>query len=282
MTETLPPEDGVAATPPEDEVEASRMPLLAHLIELRQRLIRAIAAVLVAFVVCFIFAKQIYNVLLIPYVWAASAHGDVPRLIYTAPQEYFITQMKVALFGALFIAFPVIAIQIYKFVAPGLYKNERQSFVPYLIATPVLFIVGALVVFSIMMPLAMRFFLSLEQPGGNGVAAIDLLPKVDEYLGLVMTLILAFGLVFQLPVILTLLARIGIVSSDMLKGGRRYAIVLAFVAAAVLTPPDLISQFGLALPTLLLYEGSILSVKLVERRRARAEAAREAAEGKAA
>ncbi len=280
MTETLPPEEGAATTPPEnDEVEASRMPLLAHLIELRQRLIRAIAAVLVAFVVCFIFAKQIYNVLLIPYVWAASAHGDVPRLIYTAPQEYFITQMKVALFGALFIAFPVIAIQIYKFVAPGLYKNERQSFVPYLIATPVLFIVGALVVFSIMMPLAMRFFLSLEQPGGNGVAAIDLLPKVDEYLGLIMTLILAFGLVFQLPVVLTLLARIGIVSSDMLKGGRRYAIVLAFIAAAVLTPPDLISQFSLALPTLLLYEGSILSVKLVERRRARDEAAREAAEG---
>ena len=131
---------GAAATPPaEDEVEASRMPLLAHLIELRQRLIRAIAAVMVAFVVCFIFAKQIYNVLLIPYVWASSMHGDVPRLIYTAPQEYFITQMKVALFGALFIAFPVIAIQIYKFVAPGLYKNERQSFVPYLIATPVLF-----------------------------------------------------------------------------------------------------------------------------------------------
>ncbi len=273
-----------AASPPEteDEVEASRMPLLAHLIELRQRLIRAIAAVMVAFVICFIFAKQIYNILLIPYVWAASAHGDVPRLIYTAPQEYFITQMKVALFGALFIAFPVIAIQIYKFVAPGLYKNERQSFVPYLVATPVLFIIGALVVFGIMMPLAMRFFLSLEQPGGNGQAAIDLLPKVNEYLGLVMTLILAFGLVFQLPVILTLLARIGIVSSDMLKGGRRYAVVLAFIAAAVLTPPDLISQFGLALPTLLLYEGSIISVRLVERRRARTEAAREAAEGNTA
>ena len=261
----------------EDEIEASRAPLLTHLIELRGRLIRALIAILVAFIVCFAFAKQIYNVLLMPYVWAAANHGDAARLIYTAPQEYFVTQMKVALFGALFVAFPVIATQIYKFVAPGLYKKERKAFIPYLVATPVLFVLGGAVVFFILMPLALRFFLSLQQSGSIDSASIQALFKVSDYLSLIMGLILAFGLVFQLPIILTLLARIGIVSSDMLKSGRRYAIVLAFIAAAVLTPPDIISQISLAIPTLLLYEASIWSVRAVEKRRAIDDAASEAA-----
>ena len=261
----------------EDEVEASRAPLLTHLMELRTRLIWALVAILIAFIACFFFAGQIYNILVMPYEWAAGSDRDI-RLIYTAPQEFFITQLKLALFGAIFIAFPVIATQIYRFVAPGLYKVERNAFVPYLIATPILFVLGAAVVFFVMMPLAMSFFLSLEQQGGEGQAAIELLPKVNEYLSLIMGLILAFGLVFQLPVVLTLLAQIGVVNYDTLKRGRRYAIVLAFVAAAVLTPPDVISQFALAVPTIALFELSLITVRWMEKRKAAADAAAAQAE----
>ena len=265
-----------SATDDEDDIEASKAPLLEHLVELRQRLVRSIIAIAIAFVVCFYFADDIFNLLIIPYERAAGAEREI-RLIYTAPQEYFFTQMKLALFGALFLAFPIIANQIYKFVAPGLYKHERHAFLPYLVATPILFAMGAALVYFIVMPLALGFFLSLEQGPEEGRAVIELLPKVNEYLGLIMTLLFAFGLVFQLPVVLTLLARAGIVDAEGLKKKRKYAVVMAFVASAVLTPPDPISQLGLAVPTLLLYELSIQAVRLVEKRRAAARAKADAA-----
>jgi sec-independent protein translocase protein TatC len=261
----------------EDEIESTKAPLIEHLIELRSRLMRAFIAIFIAFIVCFFFASRIFNILVIPYERAAGPLREI-KLIYTAPQEYFFTQMKLALFGALFIAFPVIANQIYKFVAPGLYKNERRAFLPFLVATPILFGLGAMLVYFVVMPLAMKFFLSMEQHGGPGQASIELLPKVNEYLGLIMTLIFAFGLVFQLPVIMTLLARVGIITTETLKGKRKWAIVIAFIVAAVLTPPDPISQISLALPTIALYEISIFAVRFIERSRAAAEAAREAAD----
>ncbi len=264
----------------EDDIEASKAPLIEHLIELRKRLMRAMIAIFIAFIICFFFASRIFNILVIPYERAAGPLREI-KLIYTAPQEYFFTQMKLALFGALFLAFPIIANQIYKFVAPGLYKNERRAFLPFLIATPILFALGAMLVYFAVMPLAMRFFLSMEQHGGPGRASIELLPKVNEYLGLIMTLIFAFGLVFQLPVLMTLLARAGIITTETLKGKRKWAIVIAFIVAAILTPPDPISQISLALPTIALYEISIFAVRYVERQRAAAEAQREAADAAA-
>ncbi|MBI1384450.1 MAG: twin-arginine translocase subunit TatC [Rhizobiales bacterium] len=259
----------------DQDIEASRAPLVEHLGELRQRLMWAILAIAVAFVVCFYFATDIYNLLVYPYAVAAGVPIGELKLIQTAPQEWFFTQIKLALFGAMFIAFPVIATQIYMFVAPGLYKNERGAFLPYLFATPVLFALGAALVYFFIMPLAMAFFLSL-QPTGEEQVKVELTAKVSEYLGLIMTLILAFGICFQLPVVLTLLARVGLIGSDTLRRNRKYAVVAVFVVAAVLTPPDLISQIGLAVPTLLLYEGSIWAVRIIERRREQESPAEEA------
>ncbi len=254
------------------DIDATRAPLMEHLIELRSRLIRALLAFLVMFIVCFFFAKNIYNILVMPYQHAA---GPEAKLIYTAPQEFFFTQIKVAMFAAAFLSTPVVFSQLYAFVAPGLYKNERDAFKPYLYATPVFFLAGALLVFFVVMPNLLHFFIGMQQANEPGKAQIELLPRVSEYLGLVMTLIFAFGIVFQLPVVLTLLGRVGIIDSAFLKNNRRYAIVIVFVVAAVLTPPDVFSQLALAIPGVLLYEASIISVGMIEKKRAQ-EAAEKA------
>ena len=254
----------------QDDIEASKAPLLDHLIELRSRLMWALGGFFVAFLVCFFFAKALFNLLVIPFKWAVGWAGigdGRVELIYTAPQEFFFTQIKLAMFGGMVIAFPLIAAQVYKFVAPGLYKNERGAFLPFLIASPILFLIGAALVYFFFTPMVMWFFLAMQQTGEGGEVQISLLPKVSEYLSLIMTLIFSFGLVFQLPVVTTLMARVGLLSSAALVDKRKWAIVIAFVVAAILTPPDPISQIGLAVPTILLYEISIWAARMFERQR---------------
>ncbi len=265
-------------TTDQDEIEKSSAPLIEHLIELRSRLIWSIGGFFIAFVVCFYFAKQLFNLLVLPFKWAVGWAGlanHKVELIYTAPQEFFFTQVKLAMFGGLVIAFPIIAAQIYKFVAPGLYKNERSAFLPFLIASPILFLMGAALVYFFFTPMVMWFFLAMQQSGPNTDVQISLLPRVSEYLSLIMTLIFSFGLVFQLPVVTTLMARVGLLSSQALKEKRKWAIVLAFIVAAVLTPPDPVSQISLAVPTLILYEVSIWSARMVEKKREEERVARE-------
>ena len=249
-----------------DYLDDEKMPLLDHLVELRQRLLFAVAALVVCFFIAFYFAGPIFNILVAPLadLWQGQTSK---RLIYTALHEKFFTDIKIAFFAGSFLAFPIIANELWKFVAPGLYQQEKRAFLPFLLATPVLFFAGGAFVYYFVLPVAWAFFAGFEQAAVGGNLAIELAPKVNEYLSLVMRLIFAFGLSFELPVVLTLLTRSGLVTVEMLKQKRRYAVVLAFIAAAILTPPDPLSQVALAIPIILLYEISIWCSILMDRKK---------------
>jgi len=249
----------------DDPINDKPMPLLDHLIELRTRLMWSAGAFLICFGVAYFFAGQIYYFLAEPLAAVLREQGNPdPHLIYTQLYEAFFTRVKVAFFGGAFVAFPVIASQIWLFVAPGLYRSEKRALLPFLAATPILFVLGAALAYYFVFPFAWRFFASFQDPTGGGGVPIELLPRVSEYLDLVMKLIFAFGITFQLPVALTLLAKVGITSSAQLRKFRRYAYVGMFVIAAILAPPDVITQTGLALPLIVLYEISIVSASWVE------------------
>ena len=250
----------------DNELNKNKQPLLEHLIELRSRIIKTMIMIIVFFIFFYIFADNIYNFLVKPYANAVAGE-EGRRLIFTALHETFFTYIRVAIFASLFVSLPFLLIQLWIFIAPGLYKNEKNVVLPYLLATPILFILGSALVYYLIMPLAIKFFLSFESIGGNGALPIQLEAKVNEYLSLIMRLILAFGLCFQLPVALTLMARVGLVSSEGLKKNRKYVIVGIFAIAAILTPPDPISQIGLGIPILLLYELSIIAVSFIEKRK---------------
>ena len=239
---------------------------ISHLTELRQRLIHSSIFLAVLFIICYYFSEYIYGFLVDPYAQAVKDDGTERRLIFTALQETFLTYLRVSFFAAFFASSPLILIQIWKFVAPGLYDNERKALMPYLIATPLLFLLGGALVYYLIMPLAIKFFLSFETSLQVNSLPIQLEAKVNEYLSLIMKLIFAFGISFQLPVILSLLARVGFIDSEYLKKRRKYVVVIIFAVAAILTPPDPVTQIGLAIPLLLLYEISIWSVKIIEKK----------------
>ena len=238
-----------------------------HLTELRSRLVKSFIYLFIFFVICYFFAENIYSFLVKPYAEAVKDDEINRRLIFTALQETFITYLKVAFFTAIFVTSPIILTQIWKFIAPGLYKNEKRALLPYLIATPTLFLLGGMLVYYLIMPLMIKFFLSFETSAQINSLPIQLEPKVNEYLSLIMRLIFAFGISFQLPVLLSLLARVGFIDSEYLKKRRKYVIIIIFIAAAILTPPDPITQIGLGIPLLILYELSILSVKIIEKKK---------------
>ncbi len=248
----------------ENEINDKEMPLLEHLSELRRRLIWSAVAFLLAFFLCYHFAPRIYDFLAAPLANALKARGEKPELIYTALYEAFFTYIKVAIFGAAFISFPVVATQLWMFIAPGLYRKEKRAMLPFLVVTPILFFAGGALAYYVVFPAAWKFFLSFQNTAPGSAVKIDLMAKVSDYLNLVMKLIFAFGLSFELPVLLTLLGKVGIISSAGLRKYRRYAYVGCFIVAAVLTPPDILTQSLLAFPLIILYEISVFSVKMVE------------------